>query len=165
MTLPKRDTLIAILLLLLYGLLFWASFDIRSPDYGTLAPAAWPRAVLSVLTVFCLIYFAQSLRGTAFAIQEGAPPGGGLGGWLRHYRNPLWCYGIYFLFLATLPVLGSLIGGILLIFLLLSVIGGFGRRQLLLHGAVAVIAMGAMWSLFTFGLRVILPQGEIFTTL
>ena len=88
-----------------------------------------------------------------------------MGGWLRHYRNPLWCYGIYFLFLATLPVLGSLIGGILLIFLLLSVIGGFGRRQLLLHGAVAVIAMGAMWSLFTFGLRVILPQGEIFTTL
>lgn len=49
MTLPKRDTLIAILLLLLCGLLFWASFDIRSPDYGTLAPAAWPRAVLLVL--------------------------------------------------------------------------------------------------------------------
>ncbi len=30
-----------------------------------------------------------------------------------------------------------------------------------IHGAIAAATMGAMWAVFTFGLRVILPEGEI----
>jgi hypothetical protein len=29
------------------------------------------------------------------------------------------------------------------------------------HAIIAVVAVGGMWSLFTYGLGVILPQGEI----
>ncbi len=158
-SLPNRDTVIAILLLLLCGLFIWASFDIRQPDYGILGPAAWPRAVLAVLTFFCLIYLFQSLRAGPGA--KGDSEAAGLRGWFSRYRNPLWCYGIYLAFLVTLPYLGALIGGIALVFALLTVLGGFKPRQLLLHAVVASLSMGAMWALFTFGLRVILPQGEI----
>ena len=41
MGIPNRDTITAIVLLLLCGVLFWVSFDIRSPDYGILLPSAW----------------------------------------------------------------------------------------------------------------------------
>lgn len=163
MSLPNRDTIIAIGLLFFTGVLIWASFDIRSPDYGTLAPSAWPRSVLGILLVFGLIYLFQSLRATP-SVQSPSESDErrGLAGWFIKYRNPLWCYLIYFLFLVTLPFFGALIGGILLVFFLLSVLGGFAPKKLLLHGAIAVISMGAMWSIFTFGLRVILPRGSLF---
>ena len=53
------------------------------------------------------------------------------------------------------------IGGSLLVFLLMTVLGGAAPRQLVLHAVIAVLSVGAMWSVFTFGLRVLLPRGEI----
>lgn len=169
MTLPNRDTYVAILLLVFCGVMIWASFDIRDPDYGTLAPATWPRGVLAVLTVFSLIYFSISTRAGADdptqAQEDRAEFGPGVIGLLRKYRNPIWCYAIYLAFLVTLPVFGALIGGILLVFALLCALGGFAPRNMAIHAVIAIISMGAMWSIFTFGLNVILPQGMIFTTL
>ena len=163
----NRDTGIAIFLLLCCGVLIWSSLGIRDPGYGMLAPAAWPQAVLALLTALCLVYLARSLRRGASATPTSDEPARdpGLSGWLRYYRNPILCYLVYFAFLASLPVFGALLGGILLVFGLLSVLGGFGGRQVLIHGVIAVLSVGAMWSLFTFALRVILPQGMIFTTL
>jgi len=60
-----------------------------------------------------------------------------------------------------MPYLGMLIGGVAFAFLLMSALGGFEPRQLLLHAAIALVAVGGMWALFTFGLRVPLPTGMI----
>ena len=51
----SRDTIVSILLLLFCGFLIWAGTQIRDPQFGELSPAAWPKAVTYVLTVFCLI--------------------------------------------------------------------------------------------------------------
>lgn len=165
----NRDVVIATLTLAGCGLLGWQSLSIRDPGYGTLAPAAWPQFVLILLTVFSLIYFFQSIAAPATDPAENpaadAPSGKGLGAFFEYYRNPIICYGIYFAFLLTLPVLGALIGGILLVFLLLNVLGGWTPAALVRHGLIAIISMGFMWSLFSFGLRVILPEGMIFTIL
>lgn len=165
----NRDVVIATLTLAGCGLLGWQSLNIRDPGYGTLAPAAWPQFVLVLLTVFSLIYFFQSITAPATDPVENpaadAPSGKGFGAFFEHYRNPIICYGIYFAFLLTLPVLGALIGGILLVFLLLNVLGGWSPGALVRHGLIAIISMGFMWSLFSFGLRVILPEGMIFTIL
>ena len=40
----NQDAVIAVFLLLASGVLFWATFSIRTPDYGVLTPSAWPRA-------------------------------------------------------------------------------------------------------------------------
>ena len=162
----SRDTIISIALLVFCGFLIWAGQQIRDPQFGELSPAAWPQGVSYVLTAFVLIYFLQSIMVKAPAVEDGEESGdvargGGLAGWLQHYRNPIACFALYFGFLNTLPYLGTLIGGILLVFLLLSVLGGISSRQIVVHAFVAVISVGAMWSLFTFGLRVLLPRGEI----
>jgi predicted membrane-bound spermidine synthase len=68
---------------------------------------------------------------------------------------------MYGLFLITLPYLGMLIGSTLFVFLLLNLLGGWNPGRVAVHGVIAVSAMGAMWAVFTFGLRVILPEGEI----
>ncbi len=83
-------------------------------------------------------------------------------GWISYWRNPLWCFALFFAYLATLPVLGMLIGGVLFVFVLLGMLGGWKGRKPLVHGAVALLAIGGMWSLFTFGLDVMLPSGMIF---
>ncbi len=163
------DVVIAIGLLVFCGVFFWASFDIREPDYGTLAPSAWPRAILGILSFLSLIYLVQSLRNApdvkaaaAATDQDDTPRSGGLIGWLAHWRNVIACFVLFFAYLATLPILGMLIGGILFVFLLLTILGGWSLKNLLLHALIACVSIGAMWSLFTFGLGVLLPQGIIF---
>ena len=157
----SRDVYIAVFLLLLCGVFFIASFDIRDIDYGILTPAAWPRIILVALTILSLVYLVQSVRRgrpedtEAFSVQ----------GVLSKYRNPLWCYGLFLLFLLTLDYLGMLIGGVLFVFCLLTAIGGVSKRNLVVHALIAVIMVGAMWALFTYALGVIFPQGEIITNL
>jgi hypothetical protein len=158
----NRDVYIAVFLLLLCGVFIGATYDIREIDYGILTPAAWPRIVLVALTVLSLIYLFQSLR-------RGAPAAGGeafsVKKLLERYRNPLWCYGLFLLFLLTLDYLGMLIGGVLFVFCLLTAIGGAGKRDLLRHALIAIVMIGAMWALFTYALGVIFPQGEIVSIL
>ena len=68
--------------------------------------------------------------------------GGGLRGWFSTYRNALLCFVTYALFLVTLDYLGMLIGGILFVFLLLNLLGGWNPKRLAIHGAIAVSTMG-----------------------
>lgn len=163
----SRDTIVSVILLLFCGFLIWAGFQIRDPQFGELPPAAWPKAVSYVLTAFCLIYFVQSVMADKARIAndlplDTPPHEGGISGWFRYYFNPIVCLALYFAFLATLPFFGTLLGGTLLVFLLLSFLGGVSPRLLVTHALISVISVGVMWALFTFGLRVLLPRGEIF---
>ncbi len=165
MTTMSRDTIVSIILLLFCGFLIWAGYQIRDPQFGELPPAAWPKAVSWVLTGFCIVYFVQSLLADRAGaepatVTDGREPG--LAGWFRWYFNPIVCLALYFTFLATLPYFGTLIGGILLVFALLSFLGGVTPRLIVNHAIIAVISVGAMWLLFTYGLRVLLPRGELF---
>ncbi len=152
----NRDSIAAVLLLALTGVFYAATFTIRKTGYGTVGSEIWPRAILVALGALCLLYLVNSLRG-----RRSAKAGGGLAGWFSTYRNALWCFFMYGVFLVTLPYLGMLIGGIAFVFLLLNILGGWQPRQLAIHGGIAVCTIGAMWAIFTFGLRVILPEGEV----
>ncbi len=165
----NRDAVIAIVLLMACGILFWSTFSIRVPDYGQLKPSTWPRVVLAALALLSVIYLVQSLRhgpapGDEYLEEtEGAARKPGLLGWIAYWRNPIWCFGLFFLYLWTLPVLGSLIGGVLFVFTLMGVLGGWRPVALAQHAALALLTVGGMWTLFTYGLGVILPTGEIFS--
>ncbi len=155
----SRDVVAAVFLVALSCVFFAATFTIRETSYGTVGSEVWPRAILVGLGALSLLYLVNSLRGL-YDTSERAP-GGGLAGWFRRYRNALWCFVMYALFLSTLPYLGILIGGILFVFIVLNLMGGWRPAQLALHGAIAIGTIGAMWTVFTFGLRVMLPEGEL----
>ena len=158
----NRDTIVAIVLLLGCGVFFWASFDIRHPDYGVLAPSTWPRVILGALTLLSFIYLLQSIKA-GDQVQENDPDREpGMAGFFSYWRNPIICFAAFFAFLITLPVLGMLIGGVSFVFVLMTLLGGWGPKQLLVHALVALLTVGSMWSLFTFGLDVMLPTGEIY---
>ncbi|HET7409985.1 MAG TPA: tripartite tricarboxylate transporter TctB family protein [Paracoccaceae bacterium] len=169
MTRVNRDTIVAIALLVATGVLFVASFDIRNPDYGQLSPSTWPRIILGILTVLELIYLLQSVKqGTAgetgAPAQDASPADEGLIAGILGLRNIFWCFALFLVYLLVLPWLGMLVGGMVFVFLLLTVLGGWTPRLLALHAAIAVLTVGGMWSLFTYGLGVFLPQGELFGT-
>ena len=159
---PNRDTIVAIFLLLFCGVFTWASFDIRTPDYGVLKPSTWPQVILGVMTLLCLIYLVQSVK--AGPDEDAADPTRepGLVGFLMYWQNPIKCFVMFFIFLYTLPILGMLIGGVSFVFILMTLLGGWAPRQLITHAIISVCAVGAMWSLFTFGLEVMLPEGVIY---
>ena len=68
---------------------------------------------------------------------------------------------MFVLFLTFLDYLGMLIGGILFVFGLLTLLGGISPKKLFNHFIISIITIGIMWSIFTFGLKVILPEGEL----
>lgn len=152
----NRDVYIAIFMLLLTGVFFWQTFDIREIDYGTLQASAWPRMILIVLGIFSVVYLIQSIK----AGPESSTEDDGRS-FFEKYRNPIICFVLYFFFLFSMPYLGLLLSGILFVFLLLTAIGGAAPKALLIHAVIACIAIGAMWSFFTYALGVILPQGEL----
>lgn len=159
----NRDVIVAVILLLVCGIFFWSSFDIRQPDYGSLSPSTWPRVVIAVLALLSLIYLIQSLGREEETTEVAADKPQDIRGWFGYWRNVFWCFALFFLYLASLPVLGMLIGGVLFVFFLLGMLGGWTWPNVILHAAVAMLTVGGMWSLFTFGLGVILPPGEIFS--
>ena len=159
MSSANRDTVVAMVLLAFCAGAYWTTFDIQIRDDGIMRATVWPRLILAFMFAFALLYLVRSLRQPS----KPAPEAGerGFVAWLRYYRNPIWCFVLYFVFLATLPYLGMLIGGALLVFLILSLLGGFERKKLLLHAVIAILSIGGMWAIFTFALKVILPAGEI----
>ena len=151
----NRDTVIAIFLLLFCGVFFAASFQIEKTTYATIGAEVWPLLILALMFVLSAIYFFQSVRKGAG--EEAKPEAG----FIERYRNAILCYLLFLVFLLTLDVLGMLLGGIAFVFLALSALGERTPRQLGIHAIVAVVSVGAMWAIFTFALRVILPEGTI----
>lgn len=160
----NRDTLVAIALLAITGVFLAASFDIRQPGYGQLSPAVWPRIIIGILGLLSFIYLIQSIRqgpdadqddsGTLAERDTFAEKG-------SHWRNVIWCFAIFLGYLLALPWLGMLLAGMLFVFVMLSVLGGWSPRLLALHAVIALFTVGGMWALFTYGLGVILPRGEL----
>ena len=122
-----------------------------------MSSALWPRIILVPLTILSFVYLVRSLIwGGGERVKRG-----GLGAWFQYYKNPIICFLLFFGFLITLPYFGMLIGGLLYVFIMLSIFGGWGLRQMAPHALIAIASVGVMWSIFTFGLGVILPRGEI----
>lgn len=158
----NRDTYVAIFLLMFCGVFIWATFDIRQPDYGVLMPSAWPRVILTAMTILSFIFLIQSIKAGPDEVSDDPDREPGLLGFVKYWRNPILCFAMFFLFLLTLPYLGMLIGGISFVFVLMTLLGGWEPRQIMIHAIISVGAVGAMWSLFTFGLEVMLPEGMIY---
>jgi hypothetical protein len=158
----NRDTVVAVVLIAIIGVFWRQSLLIEEPDYGQMSPAVWPRVVLGVLSLLALVYLAQSLRqGPDETAPKRAEWAGGLAGFLGRWRNVLWCFTLFLAYLLAMPWLGMLAAGTLFVFLLLNALGGWSPRLMALHAAIALFTMGGMWTLFTYGLGVFLPEGAL----
>jgi len=153
----NRDVYVGIALLLICAVFLNATFDIQSPLFGQMSSALWPRIILTPLTFLSLIYVIRSMRLTEPVWEQR----GSMANWFAYYKNPICCFILFFVFLLSLPYMGMLIGGIIFVFAMLSFLGGWQPRQLITHGLVSAVFVGAMWAIFTFVLGVILPEGEI----
>jgi len=154
----NRDTVTAVVLLLFCGLLFRQTFFVRKVPFSIMGSEVWPRFILIVLFLLLVIYLFRSLAKPPQDSLSSRP----LKVWIEMYRNPLWCFGMFFLFLISLPYLGMLLSGILFVFITQTIIGSRDRRSIILHALVSVVAVGGMWAVFRFGLGVVMPAASLF---
>jgi len=77
------------------------------------------------------------------------------------HRNALICFGMFAAFLLSLHWLGMLIAGAAFVFLMQEFMGPRDMKSRIVHAAIAFVSVGGMWAVFTFALRVILPEGTI----
>lgn len=158
MRLFNSDSIVAVLLLAFCGIMWNATYAIEVTTYQSMQPSVWPRVILVglVLSSACLLVRGAAAPATGSSGDARRPAG-----WLHRYRNALFVYAVFLGFLLTLDVLGMLIGGTLFVFLALTLLGQPSLSRVPAHLVTAVVSIGAMWAIFTFGLRVILPEGEI----
>lgn len=154
----NRDAITALLLLILCGVFFWKTFEIREVPFSEMGSEIWPRFVLILLAILSLIYLFRSVTQPQPDTQPFS-----WSRWFKTYQNASICFVMFLLFLLALPHLGMLVAGILFVFITQSIIGGHSPRLLAMHAMIAVLAVGGMWSIFTFALRVVLPAGELFS--
>ncbi|MCB1739928.1 MAG: tripartite tricarboxylate transporter TctB family protein [Gammaproteobacteria bacterium] len=152
------DVICALVLLAVGALFYWETYNIPQFDYASIGSEVWPRVILVPFLVLSVVYLVQSLRRGASRAQ---PVSGTIGERLARYRNPIGSFVIFMLFLLTLDYLGMLIGGILFVFVLLTYLGHHTPRWLFVHALISIGSVGIVWAVFTFALRVYLPQGEL----
>jgi len=155
----NKDTIVAIFLLLFCGIMINNSFEIEDPGYQGMKASFWPTVILCLLSVMCLVMLIKSVvyktENNLDAIDESTS------NIFFKFKNALICFFMFVLFLTFLDYLGMLIGGILFVFGLLTLLGGSSPKKLFNHFIISIITIGIMWSIFTFGLKVILPEGEL----
>ena len=155
----KKDTIVAIFLLLFCGIMINSSFDIEDPGYQGMKASFWPTIVLCLLSIMCLVMLIKSVVTEAENNLSSIDTN--LTNVFFKFKNASICFLMFVLFLAFLDYLGMLIGGVLFVFGLLTMLGGFELKKIINHFIISIITIGIMWSIFTFGLKVILPEGEI----
>lgn len=154
----NRDTVVAVFLLVFCGVFYAASFQIKETTYETIGAEIWPRLILGVMFVLSTVYLFQSVRRP---VADKAGEAAARVGFFTRYRNAILCYGLFLIFLLTLDTLGMLLGGMAFVFTSLTALGERTPRWIFIHAVIAVVSIGAMWAIFTFALRVILPEGTI----
>lgn len=151
----NRDTAIAIVSLLICGALLVSTFQMPAPMFNQMPATLWPRMIIAPLALLSLILLARA----QLAERDENAARTSLSEWFAYYRNPIICFVLFFLFLVSMPILGMLIGGLLYVFLTLSVLGGWSPQLMLRHGLITIFFVVGMWAIFTQLLGVFLPEG------
>jgi len=158
MTNNKSDIIIAIFLLCFSGIMINDASNIRDLGFEGMKADAWPRVVLWLLVVMSSVMLGKSY---ILFKTEGNKDNNTFHVNLSKFKNAIICFGMFLFFLSTLDYLGMLLGGIAFVFGLLTFLGGFSLNLIIRHFVISVLSIGFMWMVFTFGLRVMLPEGEI----
>lgn len=153
----NRDTITAIVLLLICGTLFVNTMQLDPPMFGQMPAALWPRMILVPLALLSFLLLIKAQRDGAMADGETKS----FSQWFSYYQAPIGCFFLFFLFLVTMPILGMLIGGLLYVFITLNFLGGWSGPLLVRHGVLSCIFVIGMWAIFTQLLGVFLPEGII----
>ena len=153
----NKDTIVSIFLLIFCGIMINSSYHIEDPGYQGMKASYWPRIILWLLSIMSLVMLVKSFANKVDSINAGSFSQINY----MQFKNALICFGMFIIFLTFLEYLGMLLGGILFVFGLLTFLGGFSIKKSTNHLIISVVTIGVMWSIFTFGLKVILPEGEL----
>ena len=164
----NRDFWTSLFLLFLSFVLYRESTFIEDVDYGSMKADVWPTFLVILLIVLSISMLVKSVieyrQATQSSTQdnENAEQTDPVTGW-TWLLNPMIVFVLFFLFLITLDYLGMLIGGIFFTFITMTLLGQISWRTVPIYFAISVISISGMWAIFTFGLRVMLPEGVLFT--
>ena len=151
----NRDTGIAIVSLIICGTLFITTFLMPPAMFNQMPATLWPRMILVPLALLSILLLVKA----QLADIDESHKSRSLGEWFIYYKNPIVCFGLFFLFLVSMPILGMLLGGLLYVFITLSFLGGWSPKLLLKHGLITLFFVVVMWAIFTQLLGVFLPEG------
>ena len=158
------DGIIGAFVILLSGWLYIAAGEIPHLPFLPLGAAFYPRVILAALGVLGALLIATDLRrtrrlGGQLRVQN---LGARLKRWASHYRTILLCFGLFGLYVGTLPILGYLISTFLFVAVLQWLLGTRRVQTILAAVIVAASTSSGTYLIFEGYLRIFLPRGIVF---
>lgn len=153
----KQEVLLGATTVLLCAVLFYQTTQIADFGFAQVGADVWPKFIIGVM--FCL----ASLQ-IAIALLRPGPSGAratqcaevdqGLWFWIL---VPIVVFAAVSFFALAVPFIGFTLAGLAMVFGLLSAIGPKSPRALVMHGAIAGVAVGLVTFFFTGVMGVMLP--------
>jgi len=116
----NQDTITAPRLLVICAVLAVETYRMPPAMFGQMPATLWPRMTLAPLALLSVRLLIKAQMAT---VDEDVPRRS-FRDWLSYYKNPIVCFGQFFLFLISMPILGMLLGGLVNVFATLTFLGG-----------------------------------------
>lgn len=153
----KADGWIGLGLLVFCGVMYTLSWNLPKAPYGTMGPAYMPNLILGVLAVLSATLMAKGFLASAVRSKE---PSLGLKDWILKYRNIVYSFLLFFLFVLLLPVLGYVPTSFAFLLILQVLLGPKRWRLAPVYVGVSLGITLFLFLMFRCMLLVILPESD-----
>jgi hypothetical protein len=151
----KREALLGTATVLLCAVLYYETTLIADYGFAQVGADVWPKIILGVISALALLQIATGLIRPAPTSK--ADEGIAVEGWLFRAFVPITVFVGVVLFSLLVPYIGFTFSGLIMVFMLLSVIGPKSPRAIALHAAIAIVSVLSVTAFFTQVMGVLLP--------
>lgn len=154
----KREVLLGAATILFCAALFYEAALI--PDYGFAQVGAdvWPKIILGVVSVLALLQMVQGFYRPQATPASQAGQRNPRESWLFRAFVPFTVFAAVVLFAVFVPYIGFMLSGLIMVFMLLSIIGQKSPRTLLIHAVISVVSVLCVTVFFSEVMGVLLPE-------
>ncbi|MGQ7249228.1 tripartite tricarboxylate transporter TctB family protein [Halomonas sp. V046] len=157
MTLITKDRALAVAMLILCGIFYAESGNIRPPTtWQTYGSAMFPRLLLGVIAVLSILILIRSVLEKRAETQKLTWLAAYQ--WIKNNHKVLLLFTLFGIYAAVLPLAGYLVSTIVFLACAIGLLLGLdSRRKSLLTITVSLTAGLAIYVVFQFGLNIWLP--------
>ncbi|WP_417588907.1 tripartite tricarboxylate transporter TctB family protein [Pararhodobacter oceanensis] len=153
----KREAFLGAATVLLCAVLYYQTTLIADYGFAQVGADVWPKMILGAIAALALLQMALGLYRPRSRVGSEVSPAGARPDWRGSALVPLTVFGAIIGFALLVPFAGFTVSGLLMVFVLLTVIGPKTPRAIAAHAAIAAVSVLSVAFFFSYVMGVLLP--------
>lgn len=153
----KREAFLGAATVVLCAVLYHQTTLISDYGFAQVGADVWPKIILGTIAALAVLQMAQGLKRPRSRGESQSTPVAARSNWRDRALVPLTVFGAITGFALLVPYAGFTVSGLLMVFVLLSVIGPKSPRAIATHAAIAAVSVLSVAFFFSYVMGVLLP--------